>query len=160
MKNAKKGSISCDKIVVQDVTSGTMASNHFGITNQVKDVSAKQMLQRMYNQEFNESKLAFIEGIPKTGIEEISFEGREFLKIMNKNSRKVGKHYELPLPLKNPATTKLSNNRYLAEKRLLSLKKRFLKDLDFFSGYIKKPQKAEHGIFHIMVCTTPVSLRR
>ena len=89
----------------------------------------------MYNQEFNESKLAFMEGIGKTDIEEISFEDREFLKMMNENSRKVGKPYELPLPLENPATTKLPNNRYLAEKKLLSLKKRFPKDPDFFSDY-------------------------
>ena len=122
MKDAKKGSISCNRIVVQNVTSGKMASHHFGITNEVRDVSAKQMLQRMYNQEFNELKLAFMEGIGKTDIEEIS-------------SRMVGKHYELPLPLRNPATTKLLNNRYLAEKRLLSLKKRFLEDPDFFSDY-------------------------
>ena len=88
------------------------------------------MLQIMYSQE---SKLAFMEGIGKTDIDEISFEDREFLK-MNENSRKVGKHYELPLPLKNPVT-KLPNNRYLAEKRLLILKKRFLKDPDFFSDY-------------------------
>ena len=67
VKNAKKGSISCNKIVVQGVTSGTMASNHFGITNQVKDVSAKEILQRMYNQEFNESKLAFYRRNSKNG---------------------------------------------------------------------------------------------
>ena len=103
VKDAKKGSISCNRIVAQDVTSG--------ITNEIKDVSAKQMLQRMYNQEFSESKLAFMEGIGKTDIEEISFEDREFLKMMNENSRKVGKHYELSLPLKNPATTKLPKNR-------------------------------------------------
>ena len=135
VKDANKGSISCNRIVVQDVTSGKMASHHFGITNEVKDVSAKNMLQRMYNQECNESKLAFMEEIGKTDIEEISFEDREFLNMINENSRKVGKHYEPPLPLKNPATTKLSNSRYLAEKRLLSLKKRFLKDPDFFSDY-------------------------
>ena len=171
MKAAKKGSISCNRIVVQDVTSGKMASHHFGITNEVKDVSAKQMLQRMYNQEFNESKLAFMEGIGKTDIEEISFEDREFLKMMNENFRKVGKHYELPLPLKNPATTILANNRYLAEKRLLSLKKTFLKDPDFFSdykgfveelidkGYVTKSKKEapegrkryipHHGVYHL-----------
>ena len=44
----------------------------------------------------------------KTGIEEILFEDREFLKMMNESSRKVGKH-ELPLPMKSPAT-KLPNN--------------------------------------------------
>ena len=93
------------------------------------------MLQRMYNQEFNESKAAFMKGIRKTNTDEISFEDREFLKMMNENSREVGKHYKVPLTLKNPATTKLPGNRYLAEKRLLSLKKRFLKHLDFYSDY-------------------------
>ena len=97
VKNAKKSSIPCNRIVVQDIASGKMYSHQFGITNEVKDVSAKQMLQRMYNQEL---KLAFMEGIAKTDIEEISFEDREFLKMMNENSRKVGKYYELSLPLK------------------------------------------------------------
>ena len=92
-----------------------MASHHFGITNDAKDVSAKQMVQRINNQEFNESKLVVMEGIGKTGIKEISFENRKLLKMMNENSRKVGKHYEVPLPLKNPVTTKLPNNTYLAE---------------------------------------------
>ena len=55
--------------------------------------------------------------------------------MMNENFRKTGKHYELSLPLKNPATIKLANNRYLAEKGLLSLKKTFPKDPDFFSDY-------------------------
>ena len=131
----KKSSIFCNRIEVQDVTSEKMALHHFGITNEVQDVSAKRMLQRMYNQEFNESKVAFMEGICKTDIGEIPFEDRGFLKMMNKNSRKVRKHYELPLPLKNTAIVKLPNNKYLAEKRLLSLKKRFLKNPDFFSDY-------------------------
>ena len=74
----------------------------------------------MYNQEFNKTKLAFMEGVGKTDIEEISFEDRDFLKMINENSRKFGEHYELPLPFKNPATTKLPNNRYLAEKRYLA----------------------------------------
>ena len=82
-----------------------------------------------------ESKVVFVEGLCKTDIGEIPFEDRGFLKMVNKNSRKIGKHYELPLPLKNPAITKLPNNRYLAEERLLSLKKIFLKNLDFFSDY-------------------------
>ena len=133
-KDGKKTSISCNRIVVQDVTSGKIASHHFEITIEVKDVNTKQMLQRMYNQEFNESKVAFMEEIEKTDIEKISFADREFLNTMNKNSRKVGKHCELPLPLINPAT-KLPNNRYLPQKRLLSLKKRFLKHPDFFPGY-------------------------
>ena len=77
MKDARKGSISCNRIVVQDDTSGKMASHHFGITNDVKDVSAKQMVQIINNQEFKESKLVFMEGIGKTDIKETSFENRK-----------------------------------------------------------------------------------
>ena len=77
---------------MQDVTSGKIASHHFGIKNEVKDVSAKQMLQRMYNQEFNESKVAFTERIGKTDMEEVSFEDREFLKMINVYCGKVGKN--------------------------------------------------------------------
>ena len=35
MKDDKKGSISRNRIVVQDVTSGKMASHNFGITNEI-----------------------------------------------------------------------------------------------------------------------------
>ena len=87
MKDGEKSSIFCSRIEVQDVTSEKMALHHFGITNKVKDVSAKRMLQRMYNQEFNESKVAFMEGLCKTDIGEIPFEDRGFLKMMNKNSK-------------------------------------------------------------------------
>ena len=96
VKHGKKSFISCSRIVVQDVTSAKIASHHFGIKNEVKDVSAKQMLQRMYNQEFNESKVAFTERIGKTDIEEVSFEDREFLKMINVYFGKVGK---LPAPI-------------------------------------------------------------
>ena len=75
-----------------------------------------------------------MEGIRKTDIEEISFEDIEFLTMMNESSRKVEKHYQLQLPLENP-TTKLPNNRYLAKKRPLNLKKIFLKHPDFFLDY-------------------------
>ena len=68
------------------------------------------MLQRMNKQELDEPKVAFMEGIGKTDIEEIFFEDREFLKIMNKNSKMVGKHYEFPYHWKIKLQ-KLSNNR-------------------------------------------------
>ena len=90
MKDGEKSSIFCSRIEVQDVTSEKMALHHFGITNEVKDVSTKRMLQRMYNQEFNESKVAFMKGLCKTDIGEIPFEDRGFLKMMNKNSKGWG----------------------------------------------------------------------
>ena len=54
-------------------------------------------------------------------LEEISTEGRRFLDLIDTETKKTGKHYQLPLPLKN-STLSLPNNRKAAEKRLTSLK--------------------------------------
>ena len=58
------------------------------------------MLTAIYNANFNEEKTGKL-GHSLVNIEEISFEDRKFLKIMDENSTKVGNHYQLPLPLEN-----------------------------------------------------------
>ena len=55
-KPNKKSSISCHRIIVQDAISGAVLSHHFGLSNEVKDISAKQMLTEIYNADFNEEK--------------------------------------------------------------------------------------------------------
>ena len=47
---------------------------------------------------------------------------------------KVGNHYQTPLALKNP-DVKLPNNRKVAEKRLLYLKKQLMQDDRFYQQY-------------------------
>ena len=71
---------------------------------------------------------------------EISNEDRRFLKILDTETVKVGNHYQTPLPLKNP-DVRLPNNRKLAEKRLLYLKKRLLKDDRFHQQYTEFMQE-------------------
>ena len=56
-KLSKRNSISCHRIIVQDTFSGAVLSHYFGVTKQVKDISAKQMLTAIYNTGFNEEKL-------------------------------------------------------------------------------------------------------
>ena len=53
--------------------------------------------------------------------------------MINENKKKVRKHYQLPLPLKNHK--KFPNNRFLAEKRLRDLKGRFIKNPEIFMDY-------------------------
>ena len=65
---------------------------------------------------------------------EISNEDRKFLKILDTETVKVGNYYQTPLPLKNP-DVKLPNNRKVAEKRLLYLIKRLMKDDRFHQQY-------------------------
>ena len=67
-------------------------------------------------------------------LDEISYEDKKFLKIMEDQVVKVGKHYETPLPLRNPEMT-LPNNRVMAEKRAHYLKRKFQKDELYFSHY-------------------------
>ena len=65
---------------------------------------------------------------------EISNEDKRFLKILDAQTMKVGNHYQTPLPLKN-SYVKLPNNRKVAERRLLYLKKRLMKDERFHQQY-------------------------
>ena len=58
---------------------------------------------------------------------EISNEDKRFLKILDAQTMKVGNHYQILLPLKDP-DVKLPNNIKVAEKRLLYLKKQLIKD--------------------------------
>ena len=119
-KFGKESSISCNRIVVQDAATGKIASHHFGISSKVKDIDAKQILEKIYNTEFYESRLGF--GIEaSSNMEDISFEDQKFLKLMDEKLRKVGEHFDIPLPLKN-RLAKLPNNRNMAEKRLHCLK--------------------------------------
>ena len=70
------------------------------------------------------------------GLKEISYEDKRFLKIMLKETSKVGKHHQLPLPLRNDNMS-LPNNQSMVEKRLMHLKKWFQKDCKFYEDYNK-----------------------
>ena len=152
---------------MKDAFSGNVASHYFGTPDEIKDVSAKQMLKLMYNTEFSETRLEAA-GIGSANFEELSYEDKKFLEMMDENTEKVGKHYQLPLPLKNHKT--FPNNRYLAEKKLQYLKGRFIKNPKYFvdykgfmddlirKGYAEKSTKEapegrtryipHHGVYH------------
>ena len=54
----------------------------------------------------------------------------KFMKIMENGAKMVNKHYQIPLPFRNP-TVQLPNNRYQAWQRLSHLQKRFNKNNEF-----------------------------
>ena len=64
-------------------------------------------------------------------LEDISYEDKKFLKLMDDQRVKVGNHYQTPLPMRNPAM-KLSNNRKMVERRTQYLKEKFKKDSKYF----------------------------
>ena len=67
-------------------------------------------------------------------ISEVSVADMSFFKIMNQSFSRIGDHYVLPMPFRDTAV-KLPNNRWVAEKRLQSLKKKFQKDEKFHLDY-------------------------
>ena len=73
-------------------------------------------------------------------IEDISREGRKFFDILERGIKKDGAHYEAPLPFRNIGI-QLPNNRNQAVKRMHHLKRRFIKDPQFFEEYKRKMEE-------------------
>ena len=92
IKSAKK-SITCNQVLVKDAVSGNIAPHYFGIPDEIKDVSAKQMLKLIYNTDFSETGLEG-GGIGSANLEEFSYEDEMFLEMMDENTKKViNSHY-------------------------------------------------------------------
>lgn len=65
---------------------------------------------------------------------EISFEQKKFLEIMDKETKLVNGHNQVPLPFRNANVT-FPNNRHYAMTRLRQLEKRFERNQSFFSDF-------------------------
>ena len=72
----------------------------------IKETDLKEMLARFYNQEFTESGSP--DGKSENGM---SVEDVKFKEIMDDRAKMVTKHYQIPLPFRNP-NIQLPNNRY------------------------------------------------
>ena len=88
--------------------------------------------------DFNEPCLKDADPVTKS-LKEISYEDKKFLKIMQKEISKVGKHHQLPLPLRNKRMS-LPNNWNIAEKRFMYLKRRLLMEEIINKGYAREPK--------------------
>ena len=91
-----------------------MAVHHFKIEKGCEGIGVKETLKKMYMTDFNELCLKDADPITKR-LKEISYEDKRFLEIMQKEISKVGKHHQLPLPLRNKKMS-LPNNRNMVER--------------------------------------------
>ena len=101
---ASSTTLSCNRISVQDMVSKTVASHYFAMKTEVKDVGIKQMLHRIYAADFNDH----CPSEKGEDITEMSVEIRRFVTLMEKEYSKEGKHYKLPLPLREAFMMKRS----------------------------------------------------
>ena len=63
----------------------------------------------------------------------LSWEDQKFLRLIEKEVTMEDVHYQLPLPFRK-RDQHWPNNRIQAKMRLQGLKKRFMKDENFFNG--------------------------
>ena len=107
-KTCCKEKTTCNRIGVKEINSINLVNHHFQVKTQRKDIGIEELFQKMYNQDFCQDKLVTLDqSIKQSGDSIISW------KIMNRTTRMLSGHYELPLPIKNDETS-LPNNRYQA----------------------------------------------
>ena len=122
----KPDAFSCNRIAVLQAENGSIAKHHFQVQNKCEDIGIKEMLRKIYMSDFQDT-ISEREDSIIGKMSEISNDNRRFLKILDAQTMKVGNHYQIPLPLKNP-DVKLPNNRKVDERRLVYLKKQLIKD--------------------------------
>ena len=125
MVDEKQDAFSCNWIAVLQAESGSVAKHHFEVQNKYEYIGITEMLRKIYMSDFQDTSSQREDSIT-VKISQISNEDTETVK--------VGNHYQTPLPLKNP-DVKLPNNRKIAERRLLYLKKRVIKHDRFHQQY-------------------------
>ena len=122
--------VTCNRISVQDKVSKNVASHYFARATEVRDVGIEQMLKKIYTAEFNDNGSSRA----SENITKMSIEDRQFLDLMGRECRQKGNHYKLPLPLRYSYAV-FPNNRRMGELRLKNLKKRFIKDKQYYKDY-------------------------
>ena len=87
----------CNRKVVRQADTNEVEKHFFQAKPLIKETDVKEIPARLYNQEFTES--ASSEGKSENGM---SVEDVKFMKIMEDRAKMVDKHYQIPLPFRNP----------------------------------------------------------
>ena len=165
MKHGKP--ISCNWIAVTECSKGGAVRHHFAIEDKCQEVGIQKMLMKLYMQDFVEPKTTKDEICD--ALQEVSYEDKKFIKMMNEETVKIGRHYQTSLPFRSKEVH-FRNNRRLAEGRLAGIKRRILRDKKFamhykgfmeeilLNGYARESTKSpndgqvwylpHHGIYH------------
>ena len=122
--------VACNRISVQDKISKNVVPLYFARETEVRDIEIEQMLKKIYTAEFNDNGTSRA----AENIRKMSIEDRQFPDLMERGCSKEGKHYKLPLPIRNPDAV-FPNNRRMTELRLKNLKERFIRDKQYHKDY-------------------------
>ena len=135
MKDGEK--CSCYLIALTESSSGGTVRHHFAIEDKCQEVRIHEMLMKLCMQDFLEPKSAKDEICD--ALQEVSYVGKKFIKMMNEESVKIGRNYQTTLLFRSKEVHFL-NNRRLTES--------------------SHPMMVRFCIFLIMAYTTQVNLTR
>ena len=93
--------VSCNQIAVNEAATNKIQRHHFEVQDQVKETGTKEMLERMYQMDFNESSEK-VHDVMTQMLEDISYEDKKFLKFMDDQTVKVGNHYQTLFATEKP----------------------------------------------------------
>ena len=102
-----KREINCNLMTVQRTPNLELVKHSFAVQVRVKDAGTGNSVKKLYKVDFTETKTKAILQVSQD-LEEVSTKGRRFLDLMDTGTKKIGKHYQITLPLKN-STLSLPN---------------------------------------------------
>ena len=100
--------ICCNSIGVRQADTNEVRKHFFQAKTLVKETDVKEILVRLYDQEFTESGSP--EGKSENGM---LVEDTKFMEVMQDVAKMANKHHQIPLLFRNP-NIQLPNNRYQA----------------------------------------------
>ena len=104
--------------------------HHFQLKPDVRETGIKEILDKMYNEEFAEFSFT---GSKK---KEMSQQDMRFMEILDEGTKLKDGHYQIPLLFKQE-DVRLPYNKYQAAQRLFYLKRKFDKNEKFKADYIR-----------------------
>ena len=115
-KNGDK--VSCNCVSVEEAGSQNLVKHHFCVINEVKDTGIKDMLNKIYHEDFAESVQPRKFDKMLNLSDELSWEDQKFLKLMEKEVTKENVNSSsTPLPFQK-RDQHWSNNRIQAKMEL------------------------------------------
>ena len=129
--------ICCNSIAVTEASIGDSTRHHFANENKCCKLGIREMLMKQYMQDFVKPNATKDETCDI--LQEVSYEDKNFIKMTNEKTVKIGRHYQTPLQFRSKEMH-FPNNRKLAESRLVGIKRWMLRDKQFtmhYKGFIK-----------------------
>ena len=152
--NRNGEALRCNSIAVKDAITGKLLSHHFvkDTGYKMRDIGVEEMFRKINQNDFCEDVHLSTRGI-LGDMEEISKDDKMFLAIVERGTKKVDEHYEVPLPYRD-GNLQLRNNKNQAIRRMqqLTVEQKISKE----SRVLQQLHQADRRAYFKGVCKTVI----